>query len=92
MTCGKVALLLLYEPTTAQGRPVPVARVADQRIILEVARAAVLEAQKRADSLAAADELLGEVEREEVARLRRVLELLIPALKAADTQSSHTVM
>jgi hypothetical protein len=91
MAIGNIALVLLYEPATAKSRPVPVARVADARLILEVARAAVLEAQARADFLAAADDLLGEVERAEVARLQHVLEFLLPALKA-DTHSSRTVM
>lgn len=81
MTSGNVALLLMYEPTTAKGRPVPVARVEDKKLVLEVARAAVRESQERADVMASADELLGEVEHEEAGRLLRTLEILVPEMK-----------
>ena len=61
-------------------------------ILSKLWRAAVQEAQARVELLAAADELLGEVEREEAFRLRRVLELLIPALKNPDPSCSVTVV
>jgi two-component sensor histidine kinase len=87
-----ISIMLLYEPPVAKGKPVPVARVANQDLIEAVARAAVQEAQARVESLTAADELLGEVEREEAFRLRRVLELLIPALKSSDPKCSPTIV
>ena len=31
---NQIVLVLLYEPPTAKGRPVPVARIADQHLIL----------------------------------------------------------
>jgi two-component sensor histidine kinase len=87
-----ISIMLLYEPPAARGKPVPVARVSNEDLIKTVARAAVQEAQARVESLAAADELLGEVEREEALRLRRVLELLIPALKSSDPEPPTVVM
>lgn len=92
MKNGTVSLVLLYEPVSATGRPVPVARVADPRLILEVAEIAVHEAQARADALAGADDLLGEVEQEEATRLRRVLEILIPALRNLKANLPKTLM
>jgi hypothetical protein len=77
-----VSLLLVYEP--AGGRPFTVARVEDSHMLLNAAQIAILAAEQRAEELAAADCVLGEVERAEAGRLRRVLSLLIPELKARD--------
>jgi len=74
--------LLVYEP--AGGRPLTVARVADRRMLLDAAQQAILAAEQRADELATADRVLGEVERAEAGRLRRVLSLLVPELKEVD--------
>jgi hypothetical protein len=69
---------ILYEPE--RGRPLTVARVSNRELLLIVASAAVAEAEERARQLGCADETLGAVQREETARLRRVLELLVPDL------------
>ena len=73
MTNGNLSLLLVYEPASAQGRPVPVARVCDERILRDAARAAVDHARKRALELGSRDDVLGAVEEEEVKRLEHVL-------------------
>jgi len=80
---GSISLLLVYEP--AGGRPLTVARVADPRMLLEAAQIAILAAEQRAGEMAAADHVLGEVERAEAGRLRKVLSLLVPELKTRET-------
>jgi hypothetical protein len=80
MSTGSVALMLLYEPAAATGRPVPLARITSHQLAIEAAKAAITEAQLKADSLAKHDEILGEVEQAEVKRLYRVLSILIPEL------------
>ena len=87
-----LVLVLLYEPATSKGRPVPLAQVADQQLIVRVAEAALSEAQSRAAALAKTDELLGEVEVAEADRLRRVLEPLVPGLKRPLEMRYETVM
>jgi hypothetical protein len=77
---GIVSLLLVYEPSG--GRPLTVARVEDSRMLVDAALVAILAAEQRAAELATADSLLGELERAEAGRLRTVLGLLIPGLKA----------
>jgi hypothetical protein len=77
---GNVSLLLVYEP--AGGRPLTVARVEDPRMLLDAAHLAIRAAEQRAEELAAADGVLGELERAEAARLRKVLTLLVPQLRA----------
>jgi hypothetical protein len=78
---GSASLLLVYE--IPGGRPLTVARTVDQKLLLNVAQHVLEEAGERAKALADADEVLGAVEREEVRRLRRVLEILTPELKHA---------
>ncbi len=80
---GNVSLLLVYEPVG--GRPLTVARVADSRMLVDAARAAILAAEQRAEDLATADRVLGELERAEAGRLRKVLSLLVPELKATES-------
>jgi hypothetical protein len=79
-----IALLLVYE--TPGGSPLTVARVADARLIGEVARAAVGAVELRAEALSEADSILGEFERAEAGRLRKVLSLLIPGFRLDDGQ------
>jgi hypothetical protein len=79
---GNVTLLLVYE--SAGGRPLTVARVQDRRILLDAAHFAIMAADQRAEELAAADRVLGEVERAEAGRLRKVLTLLVPDLKVGE--------
>ena len=83
---GTVSVLVVYEPPG--GRPLTVARVRDQRMLVDVAEIAILAAEQRAEELAAADPVLGEVERAEAGRLRNVLNLLIPELKAREACAS----
>ncbi len=82
---ANVSLLLVYEPTG--GRPFTVARVEDRRIVLGAAQFAIVAAEQKAEEFAAADHVLGEVERAEAGRLRRVLSLLVPELKAMEATS-----
>ena len=77
---GHVSLLLVYEPTG--GRPLTIARVEDRRMLLDAAQRAIIAAEQRAEELAAADCVLGEVERAEAVRLRKVLSLFVPELKS----------
>jgi len=86
---GNVSLLLVYEP--AGGRPLTVVRVEDRRMLLDAAHLAILVAEQRAEELAAADRVLGEVERAEAGRLRRVLSLLVPELKATEADALPAV-
>jgi hypothetical protein len=51
-------------------------------MLVDAAHMAILAAEQRAAELAEADRVLGEVERAEAGRLRKVLTLLIPELKA----------
>jgi hypothetical protein len=88
---GVVSLLLVYEPPSTKRGPVSLARVSDQRLTLEVARTALVEAQVRADQLADADEILGEVEQAEVKRLRQVLSILLPGLTLTNTPVTGAV-
>jgi hypothetical protein len=74
----KVSILLVYEPFGK--RPVTVARVDSTSLLLRVAEPAIGEAEARAALLAEADKVLGQVEREEVKRLERVLRSLLPEL------------
>jgi hypothetical protein len=57
-------------------------------LLVRVAEAAINEAQARAELLSQADNILGEVEREEANRLQRVLNLLVPELSGILGRSS----
>ena len=81
----KIAVLLVYE--TPGGSPLTVARVADAHLIGEVARAAVGAVESRAEALSEADGILGELERAEAGRLRKVLSLLIPGFRLDEEQT-----
>jgi hypothetical protein len=88
-----IALILVYEPATASGRPMPLARTADPELILAVAEQAIGDAISRAANLSKADEVLGEVERAEADRLRTILTTLIPdLLNRGQRRTTHTVM
>ncbi len=73
-----LAVLLVYAPQG--GRPVTVARVSSRNVVVQVAEAAIAEAQVRAELFRETDEVLGGVEREEVIRLERVLKIFMPEL------------
>jgi hypothetical protein len=76
--------MLVYEPASSRGSPVPLVRLEDPALALKVAQSAVAAAEARAVQLSRADEFLGEAERAEAYRLRRVLALLIPGVARAD--------
>ena len=84
---GNLAVVLLYEPVSAQRKPVPIARVLDPELMLLVAQCAISEAEARAAEFERADEFLGEAERAEVRRLRNVLALLIPEIESLPKQA-----
>ena len=81
-----VAVLLVYE--TPGGSPLTVARVADAHLITEVARAAVGAVELRADALSEADTVLGELERAEADRLRKVFAVLVPGFRLREDRSA----
>jgi hypothetical protein len=84
MGTGSITLMLVYEPPTSKRGPIPLARVDDPGLALKVAQSAIAEAEARASKLSEADEFLGEAERAEAQRLRRVLALLIPGVVAVE--------
>ena len=79
-----VALMLIYEPLSAQAAPVPIVRVLDNSLIVAVAEAAVSQADDRARQLAGLDEVLGQMEEIEAQRLRTLLAFLIPELSVSN--------
>jgi hypothetical protein len=91
MMNGAITLMLVYEPATSKRGPVPLVRLDDPALALKVAQSAVAEAEARAVQLSRADEFLGEAERAEAHRLRRVLTLLIPGVACADRLSPPIV-
>ena len=84
MGTRSVTLMLLYEPPTTERGPVPLVRLEDPELALLVAESAIAAAEARASELSQVDEFLGEAERAEVQRLRRVLALLIPGVAGVD--------
>ena len=81
MNTGTVALMLIYEPSGFKQGPVPLVRLDNPALALEVARSVIAEAEARAAEFSQADEFLGEAEFAEARRLRQVLALLIPGLR-----------
>jgi len=71
-----VTLAILYAPEGQ--KPVSIARINDRNLLSAAAAAAVLEAEQFASNLLAEDEILGCLQLEEAAKLRRVLGLLLP--------------
>jgi hypothetical protein len=65
--------------------------VNDPTLALKVAQAAIAEAEAHATDLSESDQVLGEAERAEVDRLRRVLALLIPGLAAVEQRTTAVV-
>ena len=82
MVNQNISLILMYEPETAKGRPMPLARIGDSELILAAAEHAITDAISRAALLSQSDEVLGEIERAEVDRLRTVLATLITGLRS----------
>jgi hypothetical protein len=84
MASGDISISLVFEPRgNAEGGPVLIARVDDPFLIVRAARAAIGAAQKRAAELRGVDELIGEFESAEAARLQALLTLLVPGLGRA---------
>lgn len=73
---GKLSAILVYD--VPGGRPLAVARTDDSETVSAVAQIALNEASAKASALTEADPMIGAVEREEVARLKRVLGLFAP--------------
>jgi hypothetical protein len=88
---GNVALILIYEPATSQQGPVPLLRLDNPVLALEVAQSAIAEADARAAEFSRVDEFLGEAEYAEANRLRQVLALLIPGLFQTTSQLTPAV-
>lgn len=81
-----LTVFLVYE--TPGGSPVTVARVGSRGLVAHVAEAAITEAQARAELFREADQVLGDVEREEATRLERVLKMFVPELNQMPLRSS----
>jgi len=73
-----VSLHIIYEGDV--GRPLTAAKTHHRDLIAQAANAAIQEARERAESIGEVDAFLGEVQREEVERLQRVLRTMIPEL------------
>jgi hypothetical protein len=73
---GKLfSLAIVYTPDG--GRPLSLARVSDRFLLGCAAAAALRESEQQAECLMVTDPVLGLVQTEETARLRRILNLLI---------------
>ena len=79
---SKTSVHLIYE--SGLGRPLTAARVDDRRLVKEVAAAAIREAYQQAETVGCVDQFVGEVQREEAARLERVLRKLVPELSEGE--------
>jgi hypothetical protein len=77
-----IALYIVCEPRD-RGKPLALARIEDRMALLAAARAAISEAEARANDIDDYDEVLGELQREEAQRLKNSLERLIPDLTFA---------
>ncbi len=80
---ANIGLYITLEPRG--GHPVTVAKVADRRLLIAAATAAIAEAEAQVRALAGEDELLGHLQHAEAARLRHALELLVPEVRGAGT-------
>jgi len=61
-------------------RPLSVATVEDDRLLRQVARLAIQQAEQRAAAVAAEDPVMGMLQAAEVRRLRAALSILVPGL------------
>ncbi len=75
----KISLYITFEPE--HGRPVTLAKITDREILVAASIAALHEATKRAELMSVEDDLLGELQCQEVARLRSALERVVPELR-----------
>jgi hypothetical protein len=69
------SLSIVYTPRG--GRPLSVARISDHELLRDAAALALEEAQRTSKLLSATDPILGVIQAEEAAKLRRVLGALL---------------
>ena len=69
------SLAIVYTPE--RGRPFSVARISDRVLLNHAVTVALREAERQVESLMARDRVLGMVQAEEAAKLRRVLSMLM---------------
>ena len=78
---GRIALMLVYEPTLKNAEVVPLARIPDERLAIAAAEFAIHEAESLAHAISTEDEFIAEIERTEALRLRALLTFLLPQLR-----------
>jgi len=66
-----------------QGDLVTIARINKRTLLLDAASEALAQAEQLAEQMAAEDVLLGELQRDEVTRLRLAFERMLPELRAS---------
>ena len=84
------SLAIVYTPEG--GRPFSLARISDRSLWRSAAAAALREAEGQAESLSVKDQVLGIVQAEEAAKLRRILGLLLAPQCAGPGLSPAGVM
>ena len=75
----QVGLYITLEPEN--GKPITLARVRDRKLLTNAAAAALLEAENTSDEMYREDQVLGQLQDQEVRRLRNALELLLPEIR-----------
>jgi len=81
---SRMAVMLMFEPTSPKQRPISIVRIDDPGFARLAAQYALAEAEARASDMERADEILGELERAEVERPRRVFALLFPDMAPSE--------
>ena len=74
-----ISLHIVYENGT--GRPLTAAKTYNSALIREAAKVAIYEAFDKASLMTETDCFVGNIQREEAERLKRVLEIMIPGLE-----------
>ena len=82
-----VSLHIVYDSTI--GRPLTAAKTYDRSLIKETAKKAISTAFERAKMVADQDTFLGDVQREEAERLRRVLQIMVPELNDTKKEAQN---
>lgn len=80
---SSVAIHITLEPM--RGKPVSLARLCELEILQCAARAAILDARRKAVAARDVDDMLAQIRGEEADQLERYLSALIPGLVAAET-------
>jgi hypothetical protein len=87
----RLSLAILYTPAT--GKPLRIANIANQALLLAAATSAIAEAEFRAEQVGLADRELGRVERAEADRLKNILGLLLNEASAqSEAETAAPVM